>query len=133
MGEGSGRRGGLEGVILGPSGISLPEGREGRLWFRGYDAAELALRLPYASIAYLLIWGDPPPRDPPAEIEEGLRAGRELARRVLPVLDRLPSETSPLDAARTGLSALGEVQSGFPGQREQGLALAGAVAELLAA
>ncbi|EQD50365.1 Citrate (Si)-synthase, partial [mine drainage metagenome] len=56
-----------------------------------------------------------------------------LARRVLPVLDRLPSETSPLDAARTGLSALGEVQSGFPGQREQGLALAGAVAELLAA
>ncbi|MHB1435624.1 MAG: citrate/2-methylcitrate synthase [Thermoplasmata archaeon] len=133
MNDGSVRRGGLEGVVLGPSGISLPDGREGRLWYRGYDAGELAVRLPYASIAYLLIWGEPPASDPPAEIEDGLRAGRALAQHAIPVLQRLPPTTPPLDAVRTGLSALGDGRFTYPPQRAQGLALAGAIAELLAA
>ncbi len=133
MSESSVRQGGLEGAVLGPSGISHPQGREGRLGYRGYDAAELALRLPYSSIAYLLIWGEAPAIDPPPEVEEGLRAGRTLAQRVRPILERLPLGTPPLDALRTGLSALGDGRFGYPPEREQGLALAGAVAELLGA
>jgi len=129
--DGSVRPGGLEGAILGPSGISHPEGREGRLWYRGFDATELALRLPYGSIAYLLIWGEPPASDPPPEIEEGFRAGRALAQRALPILELLPPGTPPLDALRTGLSALGDGRFEYPPQRDRGVWLAGAIAELL--
>ncbi len=120
-------------MILGPSGVSFPEGAEGRLWYRGFDAGELAVRVPYESIAYLLIWGEPPASDPPSEIEGHLETGRVLAQQALPILERIPPETPPLDALRTSLSALGDDRFAYPPGREQGLALAGAVAELLAA
>jgi citrate synthase len=124
--------GGLEGMVLGPSAISLPEGTSGRLWYRGYDAAELATHLPYSSIAYLLIWGEPPPSDPATPVEEGLDAGEKLAQRAFPLLDRIDPRTSPLDALRTGLSALGDGSIRYPPTRDQGLALAGALPEILA-
>src|SRR6476619_4575089 len=51
---------GLEGVVVGDTAVSLVEGTEGRLSYRGYMIQDLAANSSYEEVLYLLLYGELP-------------------------------------------------------------------------
>ncbi|MFL5758376.1 MAG: citrate synthase [Thermomicrobiales bacterium] len=98
---------GLEGVVAASTALSHVFGEEGRLVYRGYDIHELAGKVSFEEVAYLLWRGHLPNRAELSELQNKLEENRPLPQVVIDVLRDLPAETEPLDALRTGLSALG--------------------------
>ena len=95
---------GLEGVIAGETAICTVEGG---LSYRGYSVGDLAEHCSFDEVAYLLLYGELPKA---AELK-GFQARVAAARRLPPplkdLLAALPKWTTPLDALRTAVSALG--------------------------
>jgi citrate synthase len=98
---------GLEGVVAASTALSHVYGDEGRLVYRGYDIHELAGNARFEEVAYLLWVGHLPNASELNELQQKLDANREIPEQVVTVLRQLPTETSPMDALRTGVSALG--------------------------
>jgi citrate synthase len=98
---------GLEGVVAASTALSHVFGEEGRLVYRGYDIHELAGKASFEEVVYLLWRGDLPNRAELSDLQNKLEENRALPKVVTDVLRALPAETEPLDALRTGLSALG--------------------------
>jgi citrate synthase len=93
---------GLEGVIAGETSLSLVDGAQGRLLYRGYRIGDLVERGSYAAVANLLWTGDWAP---------GHRlATAPLPEPVLATMRAIPSSTKPMDALRTAVSAWGTTQ-----------------------
>jgi citrate synthase len=98
---------GLEGVVAGQTALSLVDGANGRLLYRGSPIGELVERGSYASVAELLWTGEwrPEARLHPAPLPEP----------VVVALRALPRETPPMDALRTAVSVWGTVRKpGWP-------------------
>jgi citrate synthase len=97
---------GLEDVIAGESQICFIDGKEGRLIYRGYDIRELAERSTFEEVAYLLWYGQLPTGVQLQDLQGRIRQLRTLPEGARGVLDRLPTDTTPMDALRTAVSAL---------------------------
>jgi citrate synthase len=127
---------GLEGVVAASTALSHVFGEEGKLVYRGYDIHELAGRVSFEEVAYLLWEGHLPNR---AELDGLLRAlgeQRVFPDRVMEILRALPADAAPMDALRTGVSALGAVDPArFGGDPDlaQAIALTAAFPSILAA
>ncbi|MFM8705185.1 MAG: citrate/2-methylcitrate synthase, partial [Planctomycetia bacterium] len=130
---------GLAGIVAGRTAIcSL----DGDLRYRGYSIEPLALAGNFEEVAYLLLHGELPTA---AALEAFCgrvsAAARSLAPAVIDAIERLAAaapQASPMDALRTGVSMLGQLEEdNLPGSREQLLAqaerLLGQVPALLAA
>ena len=127
---------GLEGVVAASTALSHVYGEEGRLVYRGYDIHELAGKASFEEIAHLLWTGHLPARAELDEFCSKLWANRSLPPGVLETLGALPSDASPMDALRTGVSALGAIDSAlFDDQPDldEAIALAARVPSILAA
>jgi citrate synthase len=92
---------GLEGVVAGETELSLVDGENGRLLYRGYPIGELVERGTFAQVAELLWTGTWPPA---ARLTTG-----PLPAEVLDLLRRLPADTLPMDALRSAVSVWGAV------------------------
>ncbi len=107
---------GLEGVLAGETALAYIDGAEGRLLYRGYSIRDLVHRGSYASVAELL-WTDewrPDARLPLEPVPDG----------VLAALRALPTDSKPMDALRTAVSAWGAAQNlSWPPTVEQARAL----------
>ena len=97
---------GLEGVIVGSTGISKVAGQEGRLTYRGYDIADLAKHASYEEVAFLLWHGRLPNRKELEELTRSMAAQRALPEEALKMLRLVPSNAWPMDVLRTAVSAL---------------------------
>jgi citrate synthase len=106
MPEGAAVTRGLEDVIAGESQICFIDGREGRLIYRGYDIRDLADRSNFEEVAYLLWYGRLPTQTQLEDLQGRIRQLRTLPDGLRAVLEQLPSDTSPMDALRTAVSAL---------------------------
>ena len=95
---------GLEGVIAGETAICTVEGG---LSYRGYFVGDLAANCSFDEVAYLLLYGELPN----AADLKGFQTRVAVARRLPPplrtLLGELPKWSTPLDALRTAVSALG--------------------------
>ncbi len=100
---------GLEGVVAASTALSHVFGEEGRLVYRGYDIHELAGKASYEEVAYLLWLGRLPDERELAEFQRQLGQNREIPEGVVETLRALPADAAPMDALRTGVSALGAV------------------------
>jgi len=130
---------GLAGIVAGRTAIcSL----EGDLRYRGYSIEPLALAGSFEEVAYLLLHGELPAAAELAAFSGRVQAAaRTLDPAVTDALARLAAaapQASPMDALRTGVSMLGQVEGDvLPGSREALLAqaerLLGQVPALLAA
>lgn len=127
---------GLEGVVAASTALSHVFGEEGRLVYRGYDIHELAGKASFEEVAHLLWLGHLPNRAELDTLQAKLEANRALNDAVIGVLRLLPPDTAPMDALRTGLSALGAVDrvhfGGLP-DLDEAIALAERVPGILAA
>ena len=98
---------GLEGVVANSTRLSDVIGDKGQLIYCGYDINELAGKVSYEEVVYLL-WNNKLPNR--AELErctETLRAQRELPQGVIDFLQSAPNGAAPMDIIRTAVSMLG--------------------------
>ena len=100
---------GLEGVVAAATALSHVFGDEGRLVYRGYDIHELAGKASFEEVAHLLWLGRLPTRPELDDLQRRLGANRDLPEAVVTTLRALPADASPMDALRTGVSALGAI------------------------
>ena len=98
---------GLEGVLAARTVISMVDGQNGRLVFRGYVIADLAEEMSYEEVAYLLWYGELPTPAQLDEISAKLRSKRNLNAAAQSALKALVPDTHPMDVLRTVVSAHG--------------------------
>ena len=97
---------GLEGIVIGSSSISLVEGTEGRLSYRGYQIQDLAANSSFEEVFYLLIHGELPNKQQLTDFENLMHARREIPEEAMAVLRVLPKSGEPIDVLRTVVSTL---------------------------
>ena len=97
---------GLEGVVVGSTGLSSVEGPQGRLSYRGYDIADLAPNSTFEEVVYLLLFGHLPTASQLADVKVRLAANRALPPQLIEMLQATPHDAWPMDVLRTAVSAL---------------------------
>lgn len=98
---------GLEGVVAASTRLSDVQGDVGQLIYCGYNIDELAGRVSFEEVVYLLHHGHLPNRKEYNDIRARLIAERELPKGVVDIIRDLPRGTAPMNAIRTAVSALG--------------------------
>ncbi len=107
---------GLEGIVGAVTTISLVDGTNGRLLYRGYPIGQVVARGTYAAVAELLWTGEWRP-------DAHLWAS-PVPEPVIAALRLLPPTTHPMDALRTAISVWGVTQRiAWPPTVEQARAL----------
>jgi citrate synthase len=95
---------GLEDIIAARSAICRVDGEAGRLYYRGYEIADLVGAASFEDTTRLLWFGELPSPAERAEFAARLAETRPLPPPVLDLLRRLPRDCHPLDALRTAVS-----------------------------
>ena len=98
---------GLEGIVAAQTYLSDVRGDVGELIYRGYDINELAGNIGYEETVYLLHYGKLPNRTELDQLKAKLAGYRQLPQGVVDLIQSLPKDTVPMNALRTGISALG--------------------------
>jgi citrate synthase len=102
-----GRAKGIDDVIAARTAISLVDGANGRLVYRGYDIEELAGVATFESNALLLWCGRFPAAAEVQMLDRRMRPSRMLGARAHRVLMQMPDDSDPLAMLRTVISAQG--------------------------
>lgn len=102
----SGFRPGLEDVVVARTEVSALDLEHERILLRGYDLIELARTVRFPDVAHLLVRGRLPNPEEQAAFCQALGDQMGLPDGVVDILRRLPRETAPIDALRTGLSIM---------------------------
>jgi citrate synthase len=98
---------GLEGVVAATTRLSDVIGDKGQLIYCGYDINELAGKVSYKEVVYLLWHNKLPNRRELDTFTSELRGQRELPGPVIDFLKSAPREAPPMDVMRTAISMLG--------------------------
>ena len=96
---------GLREVIAGETKVSDIDGTLGRLWYAGYDIADLAENSTFEEVVYLLHHTRLPNRDELDELIEFLVDERDLSPLLQKMMPDLAQQTSPMSMLRTSVSA----------------------------
>jgi len=103
---------GLEGIIAAETRLGEVKGQEGLLYYCGYDINELAGKVSYEEVVYLLFHQRLPNRAELEKLTTALRAERELPEGVIEFLKSAPKKARPIDVMRTAVSMLGCYETG---------------------
>src|SRR4028119_596004 len=98
---------GLEGIVANTTRLSDVIGDKGQLIYCGYDINELAGKVSYEEVVFLL-WNNRLPTR--AELDDcamTLRGLRQLPDGVIDFIKLAPKDSNPMDVIRTGISMLG--------------------------
>jgi citrate synthase len=98
---------GLEGVVAAQTAISMVDGANGRLVYRGYVIADLAEEMSFEEVAHLLWHGRLPSRAELDALTLELAASRSLTPAAAATLNALPTDTDPMDVLRSVVSVQG--------------------------
>ncbi len=104
---------GLEGIIANSTRLSAVIGDKGQLIYNGYDINELAGKVSYEEVVYLLWNGKLPNKVELESCRETLRAQRELPQDIIDFLKKAPKDAAPMDVIRTAVSMLGVYDPGM--------------------
>jgi citrate synthase len=103
MAEATGK--GLEGVVAAETRISDVDGREGRLFYAGYDIADLAAHATFEETIYLLHHLELPTAAQLEETVAALRRDSTLDPLLVELIGALAGRTGPMTTLRTAVSA----------------------------
>lgn len=95
---------GLADIVAASTALSDIDGREGRLFYRGYDIHQLAGAATFEEIAYLLQRGAAPDRGQLDTYRAEISAGRVLGKLVTASLAEVAGSQEPMEAMRTLVS-----------------------------
>jgi citrate synthase len=96
---------GLREVVAAQTTISDIDGERGRLWYAGYDIADLAANSTFEEVVYLLHHARLPTREELDGLMEFMAAERELSPFLARLMTTLAQQTSPMSMLRTSISA----------------------------
>ena len=97
---------GLVGIYVDESFITLIDGENGKLYFRGYPLKELVNNSSFEEVAYLLIYGSLPTVSEFEEFKNQLVEERNIPDSILTILKSYPRNTTRIELLRTSISAL---------------------------
>ncbi|MBV8483583.1 MAG: citrate synthase [Verrucomicrobia bacterium] len=98
---------GLEGVIANETRLGDVRGQEGQLIYCGYEINELAGKVSFEEVVYLL-WNNRLPKQTElTELKQQLAEERELPAQVMEFIKSSPRTALPIDVLRTAVSMLG--------------------------
>jgi citrate synthase len=97
---------GLADVVAASTAISDIDGREGQLFYRGYDIHDIAGKLTFEECVYLLQRGHLPTRSELDELTAELAAARDIGSTAESLLPYVVTSGTPMEALRTLVSAL---------------------------
>jgi len=97
---------GLDGVIAADTKVSYLDVDQEQIVIRGYDLIELARRVRYADVAYLVIHGALPTPEQSKAFQQTLAEQADLPDEMYRLFDLMPKSTVAMDALRTGVSFL---------------------------
>ena len=100
---------GLEGVVAAETRISDVDGRQGRLFYAGYDIADLAAHATFEETVYLLHHLELPTATQLSETVATLRAESTLDPLLVELIASLAERTGPMTTLRTAVSAAAAV------------------------
>ncbi len=98
---------GLEGIVANSTTLSDVRGEDGILIYAGYNINELAGKVSYEEVVYLLWHGELPNKAQLEALHQELGSQRELPQGVIDFLKSAPKDANPMDVIRTGVSMLG--------------------------
>jgi citrate synthase len=98
---------GLEGVVANTTRLSDVVGDKGQLVYCGYDINELAGKVSYKEVVYLLWHNKLPNRGELEAFTRELRGQRQLPEPVIDFVKSAPRSAEPMDVMRTAISMLG--------------------------
>ena len=107
----NGRGKGLEGVVAARTSISDIDGQQGKLYYAGYDIADLAAHATFEETIYLLHHLELPTGAQLEQTVATLRAESSLDGFLVDLIASLVDRTGPMTALRTVLSAAGAVDT----------------------
>ena len=124
---------GLRGQSAGDTALCTVGKTGTGLTYRGYDISELAELATFEEVAYLILYGELPNQTTLDAYRTKLKALRGLPGALKDVLERIPSNTHPMDVMRTGCSMLGnlEPETDFDQQQEVADRLLGALPSII--
>lgn len=97
---------GLDGIVAVQTYISMVDGPNSNLSYRGINVNELVSNTTYEEVAFLLLHDHLPSRNELADFNARLVANRWLPAPLYDLIRQLPRDTVPMEALRTAVSAL---------------------------
>lgn len=97
---------GLEGIIANSTSLSDVRGDEGVLVYEGYNINELAGKVSFEEVIYLLWHGKLPTAAELLQLHEELAAQRDLPQGIINFILAAPRDANPIDVIRTAISML---------------------------
>jgi citrate synthase len=122
MAEATGK--GLEGVVAAETRISDVDGRKGRLFYAGYDIADLAEHATFEETIHLLHHLELPTAAQLADTVATLRAESALDPLLIELVGSLAERTGPMTTLRTAVSAAAAVDPDHEQSPEANLRMA---------
>jgi citrate synthase len=96
---------GLKEIYLDRTKSSYIDGKNGKLYYRGFNINELANNSTFEEVSYLLIHGELPSKSELAEITKWMADAREIPSGIITLIDSI-KHLHPMDVLRTIISAL---------------------------
>lgn len=129
---------GLEGVVASQTALSLVDGENSRLLYRGVPVGELALNSNFEESVYLLWFGKFPAAAELKSFKEKLAGYRSVPVEIIDLIKKFPKTAHPMAVLRSAASllALYDLNSekiDVESTKEQAFRLTGAMATLVAA
>ena len=97
---------GLRGVEVSDTNICLIDGKEGNLFYRGYNIKDLAKYATYEEIVYLLIYRQLPTTEQLGELNSSLISNREIPQELIDQLNQTPEKTPTMCVLQSSLALL---------------------------
>lgn len=98
---------GLEGVVASQTVLSLVDGANSRLYYRGIPVEELASNSCFEETVYFLWNGKLPSASELAAFKKEMAKHREVSSEILKVIKSFPKSAHPMAVLRTMISSLG--------------------------
>lgn len=96
---------GLREIVAAETRLSDIDGAQGRLWYVGYDIADLAEHATFEEVVHLLHRGALPTRDELDELDEFLAEERDQSPFMHRLMPELAQSAAPMSMLRTSVSA----------------------------
>ncbi|MBE7512139.1 MAG: citrate/2-methylcitrate synthase [Anaerolineales bacterium] len=97
---------GLQNIVIGQSQLSLVNGTEGKLIYRGYKIEDLAEHASFEEVVYLLWNGELPTQAQLDDLTKSLQAAAEVPAEVIKAMHLYPKDAHPMAVLRTSVSML---------------------------
>ena len=99
---------GLRGITIASTKISQVDGAAGKLVYRGYLAKDLAGKVSFEEVAYLLLYEKLPDEEELKEFSSILAKERDIPQQLVSTMQNSPKNALPMDVLQSAVSVLAQ-------------------------